>query len=106
MDRAESRPNLEDEGIFLNYVNHADISYGGGGNVVIDSVQQVVNPIQLMQMRPTISFNRITNSADSAISASPNSFDETNFHSPRYQAAASSRPTTAASVRSFMRTNY
>ncbi len=47
--RAESRPNLEDEGIFLNYVNHAEISYGGGGNVVIDSVQQVVNPIQLLQ---------------------------------------------------------
>lgn len=85
VDRAEVRANLEDEGIFLNYVNHADISYGGGGNVVIDSVQQVVNPIQMVQTRPTISFNRITNSADSAISASPNSFDETNFHAPRFQ---------------------
>ena len=69
--RAEARPNLEDEGIFLNYVNHADIRYGGGGNVVIDSVQQVVNPIQIMQTRPTVTFNTIRNSADSAISASP-----------------------------------
>ncbi len=87
VDNAESRPNAEEEGIFLNYVNHADISYGGGGNVVIDGVQQVVNPIQLVQVRPTISFNRITDSSDSAMSASPNSFEETNFHSPRFQAA-------------------
>ena len=85
IDREESRPNLEDQGIFLNYVNHAEIFYGGGGNVVIDSIQQVVNPIQMIQTRPTISFNRILHSADSAMSASPNSFDETNFHSPRFQ---------------------
>ncbi|MGE3778472.1 MAG: hypothetical protein AB7F89_14900, partial [Pirellulaceae bacterium] len=85
VDRAQSRVNLEDEGIFLNYVNHADIRYGGGGNVVIDSVQQVVNPIQIVQTRPTVTFNRITNSADSAMSATPDSFDESNFHSPRFQ---------------------
>jgi len=87
VDNAESRPNLEDQGIFLNYVNHADIRYGGGGSVVIDSIQQIVNPIQLIQTRPTISYNRITESADSAMSASPNSFDETNFHSPQFQSA-------------------
>jgi hypothetical protein len=55
--------------------------------VVIDGNQQVVNPIQMLDVRPTISFNRITESADSAMSASPNSFDETNFHAPRYQTA-------------------
>ncbi len=87
IDNGESRPSLENEGVFLNYVNHADISYGGGGNVVIGGIQQIVNPIQMTETRPTISFNRITNSADSAMSASPNSFDETNFHSPRFQAA-------------------
>ena len=87
IDNSESRSNLEDAGIFLNYVNHANISYGGGGNVVIGGIQQVFNPIQMVETRPTITFNRITNSADSAMSASPNSFDETNFHSPRFQAA-------------------
>ena len=66
---------------------HADIRYGGGGNVVIDSIQQVVNPIQIMGMRPTISRNRVTRSADSAMSVTPDSFVETNFHSPRYQKA-------------------
>ncbi|MBI2477592.1 MAG: hypothetical protein HYV60_02765, partial [Planctomycetia bacterium] len=84
LDNAESRRNLENEGIFLNYVNHADIRYGGG-SPVINSIQQIVNPIQLLETRPTISFNRITNSADSAISATPNTFDETNFLAPRFQ---------------------
>ncbi len=86
VDRAEARPSLEDEGIFLNYVNNSDILYGGGGNIVIESQQQVVNPIQMIQTRPTVSFNNIFHSADAALSASPNSFDETNFHAPRYQA--------------------
>ncbi|MEO8493503.1 MAG: choice-of-anchor L domain-containing protein, partial [Planctomycetota bacterium] len=85
LDRAESRPSLEDEGIFLNYVNNTDILYGGGGNVVIESQQQVVNPIQIVQTRPTISYNNIMFSADAALSASPDSFDETNFHAPRFQ---------------------
>jgi hypothetical protein len=85
VDKAASRPNLEEQGIFLNYANYADISYGGGGNVVIDSIQQVVNPIQIVGMRPTISFNTITNSADAAMSAAPDSFAETNFHAPQYQ---------------------
>ena len=59
--------------------------YGGGGNVVIDSQQQIVNPIQMVDTRPTITFNKIMHSADSAMSASPNSFVETNFHSPQFQ---------------------
>lgn len=85
VDQAAGRRNLEDEGIFLQYVNHADIRFGGGGNVVIDSVQQVVNPIQMIDMRPTITFNRISNSANAAMSAAPNSFEETNFNEPRFQ---------------------
>ena len=87
VDVQEARPNLEDEGIFLNYVNHAQILYGGSGDVVIDSVQQIVNPIQILQTRPTITQNLIRFSADSAMSATPDSFDETNFHSPRFQSA-------------------
>lgn len=84
LDNAEARPNLEAQGIFLNYVNHADIRYGGG-LLKINALDQIVNPIQILETRPTITNNRITESADAAMSADPNSFEETNFHSPRYQ---------------------
>jgi len=84
LDRARGEFDRERDGTFINYVNHADIRYGGG-IVNVDSVGHVVQPIQLTEARPTISYNRITSSADSAISADPNSFDETNFHSANYQ---------------------
>lgn len=84
LDNADARFNYEREGIFLNHVSHADIRYGGG-LVRIDTVDQVVNPIQMIEMRPTIAFNRITFSADAAISADPNSFEETNFLAPQFQ---------------------
>ncbi|MCO6458585.1 MAG: tandem-95 repeat protein [Pirellulaceae bacterium] len=84
LDNAEGRFSYEDQGIYLNYVNQADLRYGGG-RVTIDSVQQVVNPIQLIETQPTVSFNRITFSADAAMSADPNSFEEVNFHGPRHQ---------------------
>ncbi|MEM9585927.1 MAG: peptidase, partial [Planctomycetota bacterium] len=87
LDQQQGRLDLEDEGIFLQHVNHADIRYGGSSNLFIDSVQQLVNPIQLNNLRPNISFNTITQSADAAISASPNSFEETSFQSPRFQQA-------------------
>ncbi len=83
-DNAEQRFSYEREGVFLNYVNHADIRYGGG-NVVIEALKQIVTPIQMTEARPTISFNSITRSADAPISADPNSFEETNFHAPRFQ---------------------
>ena len=85
VDRAEGRRDLEDEGIFLQTINHAELRYGGGSNVLIDSVQQLVNPIQIVDMRPTVSFNEITLSADSAISAAPNSFEETSYQAPQFQ---------------------
>jgi len=84
LDNADARFNYEREGIFLNYVSHADIRYGGG-QVGIDNVDQVVNPIQMTEMRPTITFNRITYSAVAAMSADPDSFEETNFLAPEYQ---------------------
>jgi len=61
--------------VFLNYVNHAVLTYGGG-RVVVDSVEEVYNPIHLDAARPTVSFNRITRSADAALSAKPNAFDD------------------------------
>ncbi|MBI5760347.1 MAG: tandem-95 repeat protein [Planctomycetales bacterium] len=69
-------------GVFLNYVNHADLSYGGG-TVIVNSVQDVFDPVHLISTstrptRPTISHNRITFSADAAISADPNSFNDVN----------------------------
>ncbi|MFO0904160.1 MAG: dockerin type I domain-containing protein [Pirellulales bacterium] len=79
-----TRLNYESRGIFLNYVSNADIRYGGG-TVVVASVAQVVNPIHMVDARPTVIFNTITRSADAAMSASPNSFQEDNFHSPPYQ---------------------
>ena len=70
---------FEGKGIFLNYINNADIRYGGG-NVTIDSVQKVINPVHMIDARPTIAFNDITFSADAAISANPDSFEESRFH--------------------------
>lgn len=61
--------------IFLNSIFQTDISYGGG-QVTVNSVNSVFTPIHLVTERPTIAFNRITNSADAAISADPNSFDD------------------------------
>lgn len=61
--------------VFLNYVTQAVLTYGGG-RVVVDSVEEVYNPIHLDASRPTISFNRITRSADAALSAKPNAFDD------------------------------
>ncbi len=89
VDRAEGRRDLEDDGVFLQTVNHAEIRYGGGSNVLIDSVQQLVNPVQIVDMRPTVSFNEIRLSADSAISAAPNSFEETSYQAPQFQKGGS-----------------
>ena len=84
IDNEQANFNYENEGIFLNYVSHADIQYGGG-NVVINSTAQTVNPIHLTEARPTIINNRISLSADSAMSADPDSFEETNFNTPQFQ---------------------
>ena len=91
IDEAQGRRDLEDEGIFLQRVNHAELRYGGGSGVLIDSVQQLVNPIQIVNMRPTITFNDITQSADSAISAAPDSFEETSYQAPVFQQAGAFR---------------
>lgn len=88
LDRAEppgTRTDYEEAGIFLNHINNADIRWGGG-KVSINGIEQTVAPIKLTDARPTVSFNSITRSNFAAISANPDSFEETNFHAPRYQA--------------------
>ena len=62
---------------FLNSISNADIQYGGG-QVLLNSRLQSFSPIHLVSTRPTLAFNRITNSSGAGISADPNSFEETN----------------------------
>ena len=55
---------------FLNSVYQADLSFGGGG------APAVFSTIHIVDERPAVAFSRITFSADAAISANPNSFDD------------------------------
>ncbi|QDV57113.1 hypothetical protein Mal33_31140 [Rosistilla oblonga] len=87
IDQIEGRADLEDQGIFLQHIGFAEIKYGGGASAVIDGNQTLVNPIQIVDMRPTVANNTISNSADAAISATPDSFQETNFQTVEYQLA-------------------
>ena len=70
----------ENVGIFLNYVNGADIRYGGG-QVRVNSVLADYSAVHLNEARPTITNSRFSNNATAAISADPNSFAETQFES-------------------------
>ena len=73
-----SRTDYEQEGIFLDYVNHAAISYGGG-SLLVNSVRTVFDPIYMTDTRITASYNTISKSADAAMSADPNTFQESEF---------------------------
>ncbi len=83
-DRAQGRLDREREGIFLNTISNADMRWGGG-QVGVGALSKVVSPIDLSEARPLIIGNRISRSGDSAISADPNSFEETLFTETRYQ---------------------
>lgn len=83
-DRAQGRLDREREGIFLNTISNADMRFGGG-LVGVSALAKTVNPIDLSEARPLIIGNRISFSSDAAISADPNSFEETLFTEPRYQ---------------------
>jgi hypothetical protein len=74
-----TRRILEQEGIFLDYVNHATISYGGG-QVNVNGVQDYYDPIYASAARPTVMYSSITFSGHAAISADPKSFQESLFH--------------------------
>ncbi len=90
VDRREGRGDWERNGIFLNYIANADLRFGGG-SVVIATNSPVANPIHMRESRPTLLYNTISRSADSAMSADPNSFEETQFTEPRYQLAGQFR---------------
>ena len=64
----------------------------GGSNVLVDSQQRTVNPVQVFEFRPTVAYNTIRFSADAAVSASPDSFLESSFASPAFQAAGEFTP--------------
>ncbi|TWU47288.1 Dockerin type I repeat protein [Rubripirellula tenax] len=87
-DYSEGRKVWENEGIFLDYVSHADIRYGGGSVQLTDPV---VTPLQMLEARPTLVYNSISQSRDAAMSADPNSFAETNFAAPVFQQASLDR---------------
>ncbi|HVX12329.1 MAG TPA: DUF4214 domain-containing protein [Pirellulales bacterium] len=73
--------DMEQQGIFLDSVNDARLTYGGG-SVVVDGIQANYTPIYLVGSRPAITNNTILLSHNAAISADPNSFAETIFGSP------------------------
>lgn len=81
LDQKAGRKNYEEYGLFANHIGQADLRYGGG-TVLIDGIPQVVAPVQISTLRPTLAFNTIQFSADAAISANPDSFLETDFLSP------------------------
>jgi len=87
----ESRRNRELEGVFLNHVQYADIRYGGG-QVLIGGQSVVVSPIDMAVTRPTIINSSIRESADAAIAATPDTFTETRFTDPYYQASGAFTP--------------
>lgn len=91
IDRAQGRFTYDRQGIFLNYVNNADMRFGGG-RVQVDSLTQTVRPIDAYDVRLTATYNKISNSADAPIGATPDSFEETNFEALRYQAAGAFTP--------------
>ncbi|WP_173403165.1 GEVED domain-containing protein, partial [Rhodopirellula sallentina] len=66
--------DLEDSGVFLNTVNHLDIRHGGGKGNPTDT--QVYSPIDIVDSRPTVSFNTITDAARAAVAATPDSFND------------------------------
>jgi hypothetical protein len=79
--RADS--DMEDQGIFLNDVNHADIRYGGG-RVTVNGATSVYDSVHIIDARPAVQYNHIILSADAPISADPNSFEETEYQDTSY----------------------
>ncbi|MFK8111489.1 MAG: GEVED domain-containing protein [Rubripirellula sp.] len=74
----------EDYGVFPNHIQYADIRHGGGV-VDIDGRNVAVSPIEMAVARATVINSRITNSADAAIAATPDTFAETRFDEYRFQ---------------------
>lgn len=87
----DSRVNMENNGVFLNHIQYADIKHAGGV-VSIDGVPQTVAAIELAETRATVINSMISLSADAAIAATPNTFAETRFDESRYQNEVAAGP--------------
>ena len=85
VDRNEGNFDYENQSIFLNHVGQAEIRYAGGV-INLDSRQQIIRPLDMRDARPTIVNSVIVASADAAMSATPDSFEESNFNDPAHQA--------------------
>ncbi len=70
--------DYENEGIFLNTVNFAIVSFGGG-TVNDRGTPTPFDAIDVEGARPTISNNIIVDNGAAAISGDPNSFTETDY---------------------------
>ena len=84
VDRDQGRVDLERQGLFQSYINHASFQYGGGE---VTSVNRVISPIHLSEARVEVSYNMMELSADAPVSADPNTFEITTFTEPRYQSS-------------------
>ncbi|PHS17010.1 MAG: hypothetical protein COA78_03460 [Blastopirellula sp.] len=78
VDRQQGNNDWESRGIFLNSIIGADIRYAGG-TVSPEGSLFTPTAIYMEESRPTINFNKISNSAGAALSADPDSFEESNF---------------------------
>ncbi|MEC7567014.1 MAG: NF038122 family metalloprotease, partial [Planctomycetota bacterium] len=87
-DKDANRPGHvmdSEKGEFVDLINHTTIQFGGGVVVVGGNVE-IISPIHLTDARPTITNNTIQFSANAAVSATPNSFEETSFQASEFQA--------------------
>lgn len=78
VDRAAGRAVYGDMGIFLNHVTFGEFTHGGG-RLRVGASEQTINPIHAISSRPTIINSTIVLSSDSAMSADPDSFEESRF---------------------------
>ncbi len=78
VDREQLRGTYEDAGIFMNSIIGAEFRYAGG-IAEVDGADVSLTPIYMEEARPTINYNVIRLSSGAALSADPNSFEESNY---------------------------
>ncbi len=78
VDREQLRGTYEDAGIFMNSIIGAEFRYAGG-IAEVDGADVSLAPIYMEEARPTINYNIIRLSSGAALSADPNSFEESNY---------------------------
>ncbi|HBJ33517.1 MAG TPA: hypothetical protein DDZ51_01915 [Planctomycetaceae bacterium] len=87
-----TRRNRENEGVFLNHIQFADLRYGGG-QVRVDGPSVVISPVDMALTRATVTNSIIRLSADAAIAATPDTFRETRYDEALFQLDAPFTPT-------------